>query len=92
MRTPEVLFLHNDLTPCYRAAAAWALGRIGDRRGAPCLLAAVADLDDAIDTRYATARGLGANRRPASLDAIRQLAADYPDISTRNALLHPGTN
>ena len=29
---PGVLFLHNDLTPCWRAAVAWALGRIGDRR------------------------------------------------------------
>jgi HEAT repeat protein len=82
-----VLFLHNELTPCYRAAAAWALGRIGQRRAVPALLGVIEDLDNAIDTRYTAAEALQQIHDPASLGAIRRLAADYPEISTRKALL-----
>ena len=85
--TPAVLFLHDDLTPCYRAAAAWALGQIGDRRATPALLRAVADLDSAIDTRYAAADALEQLADPASLAAVLHLAAVYPEVSTRNSLL-----
>ncbi len=82
-----VMFLHNELTPCWRAAVAWALGRIGDRRAAPVLLEIVADLDNSTDTRHAAAEALGQIGDPASLEVIRRLAADYPEISTRMALL-----
>jgi len=84
---PGVLFLHNGLTPCYRAAAAWALGRIGDRRAGPALLAAVGNMQNAPDTRHAAAEALGRLADPASLDALRKLAADYPEVSTRKTLL-----
>jgi HEAT repeat protein len=83
---PGVLFLHNDLTPCWRAAVAWALGRIGDRRAVPVLLAVVGDLDNAPDTRHAAAEALGRMADPADFDAIRNLAAGYPEVSTRRAL------
>ncbi len=84
---PGVLFLHNDLTPCWRAAGAWALGRIGDRRAVPALLAVVDDLKNAPDTRHAAAEALGHIADPTSLEAIRKLAADYPEESTRRALV-----
>jgi HEAT repeat protein len=84
---PGVLFLHNGLTPCWRAAVAWALGRIGDPRAAPVLLATIGDLDNATDTRCAAAQALGRIGDPNSLDALRRLAADYPEKSTRQALL-----
>jgi len=84
---PAVLFLHNDLTPCYRAAAAWALGRIGDKRAAPVLLKVVGDMDNAPDTRYAAAEALGKIADHDSLAAMRRLAGDYPDFATRRALL-----
>jgi len=89
---PEVLFLHNDLTPCYRAAAAWALGEIGDRRAVPVLLEVVGDLANATDTRYAAAEALGRIRDPSTADAVRDLAADYPEVSTRKALLRACRN
>lgn len=84
---PGVLFLHNDLTPCWRAAVAWALGRIGDARAVPVLLGVVRDLENATDTRHAAAEALGRIASPASLGALRKLAADYPEVSTRRALL-----
>ena len=82
-----MLFLHNDLTPCWRAASAWALGRIGDRRAAPALLKGIANLANAPDTRHAAAEALGAIADPGSAEAIRTLALDYPEVSTRKALL-----
>jgi len=82
-----VLFLHNELTPCWRAAVAWALGQIGDTDAVPVLLDIVADLENATDTRHAAAEALGKIGDPDSLAAIRTLAKDYPEISTRLTLL-----
>jgi HEAT repeat protein len=84
---PGVLFLHNDLTPCWRAAAAWALGRIGEKRATEALLAVVGNLENAPDTRHAAAEALGRIGDPACLEPLARLAADYPEISTRRALL-----
>ena len=89
---PGVLFLHQDLTPCWRAAVAWALGRIGDPRAVPVLLEVVGDLRNAPDTRHAAAEAVGALAGPASADAIRRLAANYPEVSTRKALLRAATS
>ena len=84
---PGVLFLHNDLTPCWRAAVAWALGRIGDHRAVPVLLEVAASAENAPDTRHSAAVALGQIADPASLRAIERLAAGHPEISTRRALL-----
>ncbi|MFV1967071.1 MAG: HEAT repeat domain-containing protein, partial [Pirellulaceae bacterium] len=83
---PGVIFLHNGLTPCWRAAVVWALGRIGDRRAVPVLLSIVADLHNATDTRHAAARALGRIADTSHVASMRQLAQDYPEISTRRAL------
>ena len=65
---PGVLFIHNDLSPCWRAAAAWALGRTGDLRATETLLAVVGNLENATDTRHAAAEALGRIGNPASLE------------------------
>jgi HEAT repeat protein len=88
---PGVLFLHNELTPCWRAGVAWALGCIGDRRAAPALLKIVGDLHNAPDTRHAAAVALTRVGDDASFAACRKLAADYPDIATRRVLLGGAT-
>jgi hypothetical protein len=85
---PGVLFLHNDVTPCWRAAVAWALGRIGDPRASSSLLRVVTDLDNAPDTRHAAAEALGRVADRNHLKALQDLAANYPEVSTRQALLH----
>jgi len=84
---PGVLFLHNDLTPCWRAAVAWALGRIGDHRAVPVLLNTIENLDNALDTRHAAAEALGTCANSSDLSQIQKLAGDYPEASTREALL-----
>ena len=83
---PGIHFLHNDLTPCWRAAAAWALGRIGDARAVPALLSVAGNFGNATDTRHAAAVALDRLAGPASRDAIRKLASDYPEVSTRKVL------
>ena len=84
---PGVMFLHGDLTPCWRAAVAWALGRIGDKRAAPVLIKVAGDMKNAPDTRHAAAEALERIGDPASVEAIRALAATHPEVSTRKALL-----
>ncbi len=84
---PNIHFLQLEYTPCWRAAAAWALGEIGEQRVAPLLLDTIGNMDNAIDTRHAAAEALGKLADPASLPAIRKLASDYPEVSTRRTLL-----
>jgi HEAT repeat protein len=81
------LFLHNDLTPCWRAAAAWALGRIGAARATPTLLKVIGDMKNALDTRHAAAEAMGRIADTKSAAMIRKLAADYPEVSTRRTLM-----
>ena len=83
---PGVLFVHNDLTPCWRAAVAWSLGRIGDPRAVPVLLQITGNLDNATDTRHAAVQALARIADPTSLETLKQLAKDYPEISVRRAL------
>ena len=84
---PGVLFLHNDLTPCWRAAVAWALGRMGDHRAVPVLLSTIENMDNALDTRHAAADALAQCAEPGDLPRILALAVDYPESSTRRTLL-----
>lgn len=92
--TPEIHFLQLDYTPCWRASAAHALGCIGavsEKEGsriAPVLLEIVRNMDNATDVRHAAAVALGRIADPASVEAIQKLARDYPEVSTRKALLH----
>ncbi len=83
---PEIHFLHLEYTPCWRAAAAHALGWIGDRRAVPVLLRAVENLDNAPDVRHAAAEALGRIADPASASALHELAEQYPEVSTRRVL------
>jgi HEAT repeat protein len=89
---PNIHFLQLEYTPCWRAAAAWALGQIRDRRAVPVLLEVVGNLDNATDTRHAAAEALARVADPGSLAAIQKLAAGYPEMSTRRALLEACAN
>jgi len=85
---PDTLWvgmLQKSNTPCYRAAAAYALGRIGDRAAAEVLLDVIGNLENAVDVRHAAAlalKGIGGHDA-----AMAKLAADCPDVSVRKVLL-----
>jgi HEAT repeat protein len=84
---PPNVFLTHAMTPCYRAATAYALGQIGDRRASGALLRAVAEFDNAMDVRNAAAHALGLIGDREILPAVEKLAADYPEVATRKVLL-----
>ena len=83
---PGVLFIHDDLTPCWRAEVAWALGKTGGSRALPVLLKTITNFDNATDTRYAAAVAAGQLADAAGLTELHRLARDYPEVSIRRAL------
>jgi hypothetical protein len=83
---PNIHFLQLEYTPCWRAAAAWAAGKIGERRAVATLLEVVENMDNATDTRHAAALALGYIADPESYESICELAVDYPEVSIRRAL------
>jgi HEAT repeat protein len=84
---PNIHFLQLEYTPCWRVTAAWALGRIGDRRAMPTLLAVVGNLDNAVDVRHAAATSLLKMTDRSDGKALKKLAEEYPDYSVRRVLL-----
>lgn len=83
---PPNVFLHEAMTPLYRAAAADALGRIGAAEAAPLLLKIVGDYDNAMDVRHAAARALGRTAGPGQLSQLEDVARNYPEVATQRAL------
>jgi HEAT repeat protein len=84
---PNIHFLQLEYTPCWRVTAAWALGRIGDRRAVPTLLAVVGDMNNAVDVRHAAAEALARIADPQCRTALEKLAKDYPEHSVRRVLV-----
>lgn len=84
---PGVHFLHDDLTPCWRAAAAWALGEIGDSSAPPSLIAVLKNPENAPDTRHAAAVALALTATAADLPTMREMVGEIPEVSVRHALL-----
>jgi HEAT repeat protein len=84
---PPNVFVYKAMAPFYRAAAADALGRLGDPRATDALLDVVADFDNAVSVRHAAARSLGKIAGKETLPRLREIADDYPEVATRRALL-----
>jgi hypothetical protein len=85
--TPPHSMIYKAVTPFYRAAAAYALGEIGDRKAVPILLNTVSNFDNALDVRHSAARGLVLLCNEADRPALEKLAADYPEVSIERILL-----
>jgi len=85
--TVWVGMLQDSNTPCYRAAAAYALGQIGERSAANILMKTLRNMDNALDVRHASAVALKRIADARIAKAIAELAVDYPDVSVRNVLL-----
>jgi len=89
---PEFEKYCKGVTPYFRAAAAYALGEIGDRRAIGPLLKVVADFDNDLDVRHAAVRALGMLCDHSDLPALQELARDYPEVTTRRWLLRACRN
>lgn len=83
---PNIHFLQLEYTPCWRTTAAWALGRIGDRRAGAPLMDVIRHMNNAIDVRHAAAEAMGNLADPNDLPALRTLAESYPEYSVQRAL------
>jgi len=81
------VFVYKAMTPFYRAAAADALGRIGDPKAAGILLDVVEDFDNALSVRHAAAGALALLCGPEHSAQLGTLAENYPEVSVRRALL-----
>jgi HEAT repeat protein len=84
---PPHVYLFHAVSPYYRAAAAHALGEIGDPRGAPVLLMILSNFDNAMDVRHAAAQALLQLKDLKTYPDLERLARDYPEIATRRLLL-----
>lgn len=83
---PHIHFLQLEYTPCWRVTAAWALGKIGDRRASPVLLEVLGNLDNAVDVRHAAAVALDRVADPSTRQALGEQARQYPEHSIRRVL------
>jgi HEAT repeat protein len=82
----DVLFLHNDMTPCWRASAAHALGEIGDTRAIPALVKTVDTPSNALDTRHAAATALGLLGDTSLISTLHEQLDRCEETSMRQAL------
>lgn len=83
---PPNVFLNEAMTPIYRAAAADALGCIGDRSATPALLRAVQNYDNSMDVRDAAAAAIRRMADPAALETLEKIAPEYPEVVTGRKL------
>ena len=83
---PGVLFLENDLTPCWRAASAWALGETGNAGCVPSLLEVVSNMDNSLDTRFSATNALHNLAHLRDVTGLQNLANDCPTVSVRREL------
>jgi HEAT repeat protein len=90
LEDPPHVFLYKAMTPFYRAAAADALGRIGHGRAVDSLFKAVANFDNAMAVRHASARALGMLCRARHVRRLAALAEGYSEVATRRALQESG--
>jgi HEAT repeat protein len=74
------------MRPYHRAAAAWALGEMGDAASAPVLTAALANLDNAPAVREAAAIAFGRVATPSMAAELRALGDAHPELTVQRAL------
>ncbi len=84
---PPSHWVHKAQKPFFRAAAAFALGEIGDRAAVPVLNAALQNASNAPAVRHQSAVALGRLADARLTAELAKLATTEPDQVTRRALL-----
>jgi HEAT repeat protein len=84
---PPAHWVHKAQKPFFRAAAAYALGVIGEPAAAASLRAVLADLENAPAVREQAAAALGRLADGTMAGELAALAQAEPDLATRRALL-----
>ena len=87
LNMPPQHLVYKGWRPFYRPAAAWSLGELKATSGVSVLMAILQDLDNAPSTREQAAIALGKIGDKESLQKLKEIGADYPDIVTRRAIL-----
>ncbi len=87
LNLPPQHLVYKGWRPFYRPAAAWALGELKTRSAVTVLMDVLQDLDNAPSTREQAAAALGKIGDRRCLPELNALAADYPEITTRRAML-----
>ncbi len=87
LHAPPNAFVYRATPPFHRATAAVALGRIGSAGAAETLMTVVEDFDNALSVRNAAAIALGEVGNADCSPRLAALAAEYPEVITRRALL-----
>ncbi len=86
LNTPPVHWPYKAMKPFFRAAAAYALGELGARETRADLLDTLSDLDNAPAVRREAAIALGKVADRKTLSKMKQIAANYPEWTTRRHL------
>ncbi len=87
LNPPPTHIIYKAWRPFYRPSAAWSLGELKAKQAVPALLKIVQDLDNASSTREQAAAALGKIADKSTLEQLKQIAEEYPEVMTRRALL-----
>ena len=87
LNLPPQHLVYKGWRPFYRPAAAWSLGELKTQSAVSALMNVLRDLDNAPSTREQAAAALGKIGDISCLTELKTLAAEYPEITTRRAML-----
>jgi len=87
LNMPPQHLVYKGWRPFCRPAAAWALGELQAGPAVPVLMAVLQDLNNAPSTREQAAVALGKVGDGESVGKLKAIGADYPEITTRRAIL-----
>ncbi|MBT7702556.1 MAG: hypothetical protein HN700_19880, partial [Verrucomicrobia bacterium] len=87
LNMPPQHLVYKGWRPFYRPAAAWSLGELKAVAAVPVLMTVLQELVNAPSTREQAAIALGKIGDQESLEELKAIGIDYPEVVTRRAIL-----